>query len=233
MTGLEERDAAAGAVAKKPRVTLDQIKTLIDHEEYHIFDNASESGERYPALTVCVLTLKNGYKVVGHSACADPENFNEELGHKIAKDKAIGEIWPLAGFLLRDRLHREDHPPVMRCKVVLSGRHHAYQEARDKDYKPLGRYTEEPWSYERDGKTISGMSYVPDKADPANVTLDGEHLSFHAVCPPSCDPNGAPENLIFGEMTPNFRIEGQVRNHAVLSRLKQGQAYYVDFIPAD
>ena len=226
MTGLEDRDAAAGAAQKAPRVTLDQIKTLIMGERFFVDGT----------LTICVLTLTNGYKVTGESAAADPANFNEELGRKIAKDKATAEIWPLAGFLLRDRLHRDDHPSVMRCKVVLGGRAHAYTVASvpGQPGRPRGRYVEQPWSYQcSGGKTESGVSLVPDMSDPANVDLDGEQLQFYAVCPPTCDPNGAPENLIFGEMTPNFNLTAHVRNRAVLAQLDQGRAYYVDFTPAD
>ncbi|MEI9917118.1 MAG: Gp49 family protein [Methylovirgula sp.] len=221
MTGLEERDSAAGAVAVKPRVTLDQIKSLIASERFFVDDT----------LTICVLTLTNGYKVTGESAAADPANFNEELGRKISKDKATAEIWPLAGFLLRDKLHREDHPPVMRCKVVLHDRSQAYVQAPfDNDGKPRGRHTAELYK-SNDGS--ERLWHSIDPSDPTNIVLDGERLRFGAVCPPSCDPNGAPENAIFGEFTPFFSLETQVRNQAVLARLKQGAAYYVDFIPAD
>lgn len=55
-------------------------------------------------LTFCVLVLKNGFTVTGESACASPENFNEELGQKIALGKAKEKIWPLLGFRLRDKL---------------------------------------------------------------------------------------------------------------------------------
>lgn len=194
---LETRDAAAGAVAKAPRVTLAQLQSLIERERYVTDD----------ALTICILTLKNGFKVTGESAAADPANFNEELGRKIARDKAVAEIWPLAGFLLREELHRRDHPAVMRCKVVLGSRMHAF---RPKD----GSWRTDPQASE--------------------VVLDGEQLHFGAVCPPTCNsgPDASPENLIFGEMTPNFSLTCHVRNAAVLERLERGQAYYVDFIPA-
>lgn len=44
------------------------------------------------------------FTVTGESACASPENFNAEIGRKIARQKAIDKIWPLLGFRLRDRL---------------------------------------------------------------------------------------------------------------------------------
>jgi hypothetical protein len=130
-------------------------------------------------------------------------------------------------------LHETLPGKVMRCKVVLHSRSQAYAEAeRDAEGKPPGRFTENPWSYERRGETVSGVGYVADPTDPANIVLDGEHLRFSAVCPPTCDPNGAEENLIFGQYTPNFDLTAHVRNPSVLAALERGAAYYVDFTPA-
>jgi hypothetical protein len=58
-------------------------------------------------MTFCVLVLKNGFTVTGESACASPENFNAEIGRKIARDNARNKIWPLEGYLLRQRLHEQ------------------------------------------------------------------------------------------------------------------------------
>ena len=55
-------------------------------------------------LTVCCLTLSNGYTVTGESACASPENFNAEIGEKIAFDNARAKIWALEGYLLKQKL---------------------------------------------------------------------------------------------------------------------------------
>lgn len=57
-------------------------------------------------LTICVLVLENGFTLVGTSACASPENFDAEIGMKIARDNARSKIWELEGYLLRDRLAR-------------------------------------------------------------------------------------------------------------------------------
>ncbi|HHW8768572.1 TPA: Gp49 family protein, partial [Salmonella enterica] len=56
-------------------------------------------------LTFCVLVLKNGFTVTGESACASPENFDPEIGRKIARSNAIAKIWPLEGYLLKQQLH--------------------------------------------------------------------------------------------------------------------------------
>ena len=55
-------------------------------------------------LTFCVLVLRNGFTVTGESACASPENFNEEIGRKIARKNAEQKIWPLMGYELKQRL---------------------------------------------------------------------------------------------------------------------------------
>ena len=58
-------------------------------------------------LTFCVLVLRNGFTVTGESACASPENFDAEIGRRIARENAVQKIWPLLGFRLRDRLAQE------------------------------------------------------------------------------------------------------------------------------
>jgi hypothetical protein len=57
-------------------------------------------------LTFCVLTLQSGFTVTGESACASPENFDTELGRKIARQNAINKVWPLMGYELKSRLHK-------------------------------------------------------------------------------------------------------------------------------
>jgi len=79
-----------------PRVTPEHLESVIVSEQYHVFENTT--------FTSCLLTLENGYTVLGESACASPENFNAELGRKIARSNAVNKIWSLEGYLLRQRL---------------------------------------------------------------------------------------------------------------------------------
>lgn len=79
-----------------PRLNPQHIDATIRSEAYHVFPGTT--------LTVCALTLKNGFQVVGESASASPENFNEEIGRKIARDNARSKIWVLEGYLLRSKL---------------------------------------------------------------------------------------------------------------------------------
>jgi hypothetical protein len=55
-------------------------------------------------LTFCVLVLRNGFTVVGESACASPENFDAEVGQRAALAAAKNKMWPLLGYALKERL---------------------------------------------------------------------------------------------------------------------------------
>lgn len=68
-------------------------------------DTAAPPPKALGLLTICVLVLRNGFTVTGESACASPENFDEEIGRKIARQNAIQKIWPLMGYELKQRLH--------------------------------------------------------------------------------------------------------------------------------
>ncbi|GKS73643.1 hypothetical protein AVME950_02125 [Acidovorax sp. SUPP950] len=62
------------------------------------------AGSPLRLLTFCMLVLKNGFIVTGESACASPENFDAEIGRKIARQNAEQKIWPLMGYELRSKL---------------------------------------------------------------------------------------------------------------------------------
>lgn len=82
-----------------PRLTPALIDAAIKSEDYHIFPGTT--------LTVCALTLQNGFLVTGESAAASPANFDVDLGRKIARDNARNKIWAFEGYLLRQKLHEE------------------------------------------------------------------------------------------------------------------------------
>lgn len=110
---IEQQIQAKGKTA--PRVTPDHIENVIS--ECHYFTaydgirarnmGVGDAWTAHPStdlLTFCVLVLKNGFTVTGESACASPENFDAEIGRKIARDNAIQKIWLLEGYLLKQRL---------------------------------------------------------------------------------------------------------------------------------
>ncbi len=80
-----------------PRLTPELINGLIHKTQFHVFEGS--------CLTVCCLTLLNGFNVVGESSCASPSNFNKEIGETIAFRNARDKIWQLEGYLLKQRLH--------------------------------------------------------------------------------------------------------------------------------
>lgn len=57
-------------------------------------------------LTICVITMLNGYTVTGESACADPKMYDAEIGQKFAFAAAERKMWPLLGYALRDELFK-------------------------------------------------------------------------------------------------------------------------------
>lgn len=98
MGSLEEDEAAAAAVQKTPnRVTLASIRGGIESVEY-------VHPKGHPHVTVAFVTMGNGFLVIGMSAPADPGNFDAEMGKQFANEDAIRKIWPLEGYLLRDKL---------------------------------------------------------------------------------------------------------------------------------
>ena len=81
---------------------------LTAHQARDMLSHVSAFEAQAPSLgmlTFCVLVLHNGYTVTGESACASPENFNAEIGRRIARENAVAKVWPLLGFTLRQRLH--------------------------------------------------------------------------------------------------------------------------------
>lgn len=109
MNSLSATEALSAKGATHPRVSLADIEAAIAGENYL---NAGDATERVgqPAtapmhlMTLCFLTMQNGFVVVGKSAPASPENFDREKGKTFAREDAIRQLWPLMGFSLRDRL---------------------------------------------------------------------------------------------------------------------------------
>jgi hypothetical protein len=120
--GVEARIQAKGKNA--PRITPADVEANIASEHYftgtdgiigvnsmRAIRGESLGGTPPPPplrlITFCVLVLQNGFTVTGESACASPENFDPEIGRKIARANAVAKIWPLLGFALKERLHVE------------------------------------------------------------------------------------------------------------------------------
>jgi hypothetical protein len=81
-----------------PKVTEESIKRKIKDVRY---------GSVGPSGTMCTIMMRNGFQVVGFSASASVENFDEEVGRRYAYDNALKQLWPLEGYLLRSILAGE------------------------------------------------------------------------------------------------------------------------------
>lgn len=107
--GVERLIQAKGKTAA--RVTPADIEANIESYFYFTAAQAATAVDRtidadspLHLLTFCVLVLRNGFTVTGESACASPENFDAEIGRRVARENAVQKIWPLLGFRLRDKL---------------------------------------------------------------------------------------------------------------------------------
>ena len=58
-------------------------------------------------ITVALIELENGWLQEGFSACADPANFDAAVGKEMAINNAYDKIWPIEGYLLKERLFRD------------------------------------------------------------------------------------------------------------------------------
>lgn len=110
---IEQEIQAKGKTAA--RITPTDIEANIASEHYFTATEALVGQTRGPEwqatpaaldlLTFCVLVLRNGFTVTGESACASPENFDAEIGRKVARANAIQKIWPLMGYELKNKLN--------------------------------------------------------------------------------------------------------------------------------
>lgn len=80
-----------------PRLNPALIDAQIVAEDFHVFKPSMK--------TVCCMTLRNGFTVLGEAGVVSPENFNEEIGRGVARKKAREQIWKLEGYLLKERLY--------------------------------------------------------------------------------------------------------------------------------
>ncbi len=112
---IEEEILAKGLTA--PRIRPADIEANIIDELFFTARQASigledigpderpaAAAQAHRLLTFCVLTLRNGFTVTGESAYASPENFDAEVGRKIARANAVNKVWPLMGYELKSKL---------------------------------------------------------------------------------------------------------------------------------
>lgn len=137
-----------------PRVSPEKIDRQIVSSDYYVFPGSM--------MTVCCLTLVNGFNTVGTSACASPENFNAGIGRDIAFRNARQEIWALEGYRLKQKLYEKSlnagYDPASQVKgyktsgaALGDGTYEAVDEVKKSVHRNIG--------------TVAGASREEDSLD--------------------------------------------------------------------
>lgn len=97
-----------------PRITPGRIDDVIS-DRYFINGWAAVGAsaprmDSLKCLTICIMVLRNGFTVVGTSACASPANYSRDIGERLAEDDAREQVWKLEGYLLRQDLANRGSP---------------------------------------------------------------------------------------------------------------------------
>jgi hypothetical protein len=92
------------------KLTREDIEASVASKYFHRVPNTT--------VTICVLTLKNGFNTVGTSACVDPAEFNAEIGTQVAFEDALNKIWNLEGYLMKQRMYDENAPQTQPVNVL-------------------------------------------------------------------------------------------------------------------
>lgn len=171
-SAIEQEIKAKGLTA--PRITPADIEANIASEHYCTagdkLDLGIVAGYKYPGpldlLTFCTLVLRNGFTVTGESACASPENFDAEVGRKIARANAVQKIWPLMGYELKSKLAFG----AERAARVAHEVNRAYCEA-------LGDLSQPAWEDAPEWQRSSARMGV-DLHTMANVGPEASHISW-------------------------------------------------------
>lgn len=82
----------------RKKLDIEDIKGKIQNIEY------LKMGKK---TTVCLITLQNGFEIVGSSACVCPENFRYEIGAETAYENALNNLWQVEGYMLQEEFYQE------------------------------------------------------------------------------------------------------------------------------
>jgi len=75
------------------KVDLQMIRNKIVNTEYIIRGT----------LTICIVEMQNGFKVIGQSACVDPALYSKAKGEILAFNDAIDKLYGFEGYLLAEQ----------------------------------------------------------------------------------------------------------------------------------
>jgi hypothetical protein len=77
-------------------LTLEYVESLIASVDYVAFDDDK--------LIACVLTLKNGFEVVGTSDYDPIKDFNDESVKRLAWEKSVVKVFQFERYVLKQKL---------------------------------------------------------------------------------------------------------------------------------
>lgn len=87
---------------KAPRVTPADIEAACRAVSFTLLPDLR--------TTIATVTMPNGYTVKGQSACLFAENFDAEIGQRVALEDAKRQMWPLLGYALLEKHAAAPHP---------------------------------------------------------------------------------------------------------------------------
>jgi hypothetical protein len=155
-----ETELAARAVA--PRVSQADVDVAVMSAAYYVFPDTM--------LTVCCLTLRNGFTVTGESACASPANYQKDIGERIARENAYNKVWALLGYQLRVQMQASSIEAVARvCHEI----NRAYCAA-------LGDNSQPAWEDAPEWQKGSARAGVRMHMDNPNAGPEASHEAWMA-----------------------------------------------------
>lgn len=78
-------------------IQKEELEALINNIDY------THTGK----MSICRLTLKNGFEIIGTSGVLDRKRFNAEIGEKYSYENAFNKLWELEGYH-RQRLYSDN-----------------------------------------------------------------------------------------------------------------------------
>ena len=84
------------------KLTIEYLTELVDDVEY----------VHQGLLTICTITLKNGYKLAGTSVCVDNQNYDPLIGNNCAFANALDKVAELESSLLLQNISESQNNKV-------------------------------------------------------------------------------------------------------------------------
>jgi hypothetical protein len=87
------------------KLTIEKLQSLVKSTGYFNLEDTT--------TTICALETLSGFIIIGKSACLNIEDFDAEIGKKIAYDNAIEQLWELEGYYINKVNYKETPTPLI------------------------------------------------------------------------------------------------------------------------